>query len=177
MEETQLTELIMPEENKNKENITYQWVKGDRFGDIVIVSEKQKDNKWLYFEDGTRINPLLIGEYLLKIEKQNQKLDVNNNNSSNTKNNTTSTTEEPVNEPTIMGKMILKMSKKNVVNVPIQININIPTHDLYNMLSGGMEEDDLNEEILSVALQQIEINNLQEYIKENVSKFLTEYYS
>ena len=45
------------------------------------------------------------------------------------------------------------------------------------MLSGGMEEEDLNEEILAVALQQIEINNLQAYIKENVSQFLKEYYS
>ena len=176
MEETQLAELIMPEENNNKQNITYQWVKGERFGDIVTVSEKQKDKTWLYFEDGSRINPSLIGEFLLKIEKPNQTLSVNNNNS-HTISNTKPITQDAINEPTIMGKMILKMSKKNVVNVPIQININIPTPDLYNMLSGGMEEEDLNEEIISMALQQIEINNLQEYIKENVSKFLTEYYS
>lgn len=177
MEETQLTELSMSEQNKTKENITYQWVKGDRFGDIVTVSEKQKDNKWLYFEDGTRINPSLIDEFLLKIEKENQVLDVKNNSLSKDTNNIKPATEKSNNEPTIMGKMILKMSKKNVVNVPIQININIPTPDLYNMLSGGMEEEDLNEEVLAVALKQIEINTLQEYVKENISQFLTKYYS
>ena len=73
--------------------------------------------------------------------------------------NTTNTVEAAQPEPTVMGKMIMKMSKKNVVNVPLQININIPTPELYAMMSGGMEEEDLNEEIMAVALQQIEINN------------------
>ena len=40
-----------------------------------------------------------------------------------------------------------------------------------------MEVEDLNEEIMEVALQQIEINNLTEYLKDNISTFLKEYYS
>lgn len=76
-----------------------------------------------------------------------------------------------------MGAMILKMSKKNVVNVPVQININIPTPDLYAILGGGMEEEDLNKEITEVALSQIEIDKLQEYVKASVTDFLSEYYS
>jgi hypothetical protein len=73
--------------------------------------------------------------------------------------------------------MILKMSKKNVVNVPIQINLNIPTPQLYSMLGEGMESDDLNEEIMEVALSQIEMDKLQDYIKSNITTFLSEYYS
>ena len=73
--------------------------------------------------------------------------------------------------------MILKMSKKNVVNVPIQINLNIPTPTLYAMLGEGMEEEDLNDEITEVALSQIKIDKLQEYIKLSVTDFLSEYYS
>ena len=76
-----------------------------------------------------------------------------------------------------MGAMILKMSKKNVVNVPIQINLNIPTPQLYSMLGEGMESDDLNEEIMEVALSQIEMDKLQDYIKSNITTFLSEYYS
>jgi hypothetical protein len=76
-----------------------------------------------------------------------------------------------------MGAMILKMSKKNVVNVPIQINLNIPTPTLYTMLGEGMEEEDLNDEITEVALSQIKIDKLQEYIKLSVTDFLSEYYS
>jgi hypothetical protein len=76
-----------------------------------------------------------------------------------------------------MGKMITKMSKKNVVSVPIQINLNSPTPALHVMLSESMEDEDLNDEIMSVALSQIELDKLQDYIKENIVEFLKEYYS
>lgn len=166
----------------------YQWIKGDRFGDVVTVAADQKDNKWLYFEDGSRINPSLVSEYLMQVESPEKVLKVSEVNevpekpvealSLGTTPPVAAQVEEvAVKEPSIMGKMIMKMSKKNVVNVPLQININIPTPALYAMLSEGMEEEDLNEEIMEVALQQIEINNLAEYLKENISTFLSEYYS
>jgi hypothetical protein len=45
------------------------------------------------------------------------------------------------------------------------------------MLGEGMESDDLNEEIMEVALSQIEMDKLQDYIKSNITTFLSEYYS
>jgi len=45
------------------------------------------------------------------------------------------------------------------------------------MLSEGMEEEDLNQEIIDVALEQIDINNLQDYVKQHIETFLNEYYS
>jgi hypothetical protein len=174
-----------------KQKLMYQWIKSERFGDVVTVAEDQKDGKWLYFEDGTRINPALVQEYLMKVESEDKILKVSTNDTSlqtgpiQDQTNVVSTntsdaviTQGPtIPELSVMGKMIMKMSKKNVVNVPIQINVNIPTPALYTMLSEGMEEEDLNEEIMEVALQQIEINNLTEYLKENISSFLSEYYS
>ena len=180
-----MEDQVMAEE---KQQVMYQWIKGDDFGKVVTVAEHQKDSKWLYFEDGSRINPSLINEYLMRVENENEILQVSNDTvipqtgpaqdqTPTVATNTSTPVESHVAEPTIMGKMIMKMSKKNVVNVPVQININIPTPDLYAMLAGGMEEEDLNEEIMAVALQQIEIDNLAEYLKENISTFLSEYYS
>ena len=172
-----MEEVKMATEKQQKR---YQWTKGDRFGDIVTVAEDQQDGKWLYFEDGSRINPNLIDEFLLEVRNDREVLDVNNTQPTiqNQPEPVQPTVEKQVEtkEPSIMGKMIMKMSKKNVVNVPLQINISIPTQQLYGMLSEGMEEDDLNEEIMEVALQQIEIDNLTEYLKENISSFLSEYY-
>ena len=175
-----MEEVKMATEKQQKR---YQWTKSDRFGDIVTVAEDQQDGKWLYFEDGSRINPNLIDEFLLEVRDERDVLNVNNIQSVQ---HTVQNQVEPVQptvekqvetkEPSIMGKMIMKMSKKNVVNVPLQINISIPTQQLYAMLSEGMEEDDLNEEIMEVALQQIEIDNLTEYLKEDISSFLSEYY-
>ena len=178
-----MEEQVMAEE---KQQIMYQWIKGDRFGDVVTVAEVQPDKQWLTFDDGTRINPGLVKEYLMQVRNEREVLPVASetpqtepvqDQTPTVTTNTSSPVEPQVTEPTIMGKMIMKMSKKNVVNVPVQININIPTPDLYAMLAGGMEEEDLNEEIMAVALQQIEIDNLAEYLKENISTFLSEYYS
>lgn len=172
-----MEEVKMATEKQQKR---YQWTKGERFGDIVTVAEDQQDGKWLYFEDGSRINPNLIDEFLLEVRNDREVLDVNNTQPTvqNQPEAVQPTVQNQVEskEPSIMGKMIMKMSKKNVVNVPLQINISIPTQQLYAMLSEGMEEDDLNEEIMEVALQQIEIDNLTEYLKENISSFLSEYY-
>ena len=172
-----MEEVKMATEKQQKR---YQWTKGDRFGDIVTVAEDQQDGKWLYFDDGSRINPNLIDEFLLEVRNDREVLDVNSTQPAvqNQPEVAQPTVQQQVEtkEPSIMGKMIMKMSKKNVVNVPLQINISIPTQQLYGMLSEGMEEDDLNEEIMEVALQQILIDNLTEYLKENISSFLSEYY-
>lgn len=171
--------------------IKYQWIKGDKFGNIVEL--ESSDNDFLYFKDGSRIFKNVVSEFLEEIidgqlplpgadkaakaisGEVTTTVDSSPTITSNLTSN--SSVDSVLPEPTIMGKMITKMSKKNVVNVPIQINLNIPTQGLYAMLSEGMEAEDLNEEIMQVALQQIEINKLQEYIKTNITDFLTEYYS
>ena len=168
----------------------YQWIKGENFGDIVEV--ESSDSKFIYFTNGSKIFRQVSSEFLEKVVDGNIPLPgadkaaalINNTEAQNNQSankfepaQPIQTSETPAIEPSIMGKMIMKMSKKNVVSVPIQINLNIPTPQLYGMLSDGMEEDDLNEEIMAVALSQIEMDKLQEYIRTNVTDFLSEYYN
>ena len=40
----------------------YVWQKSERIGKIVV--EKETKDGWLYFTDGSRINPKLVGEFL-----------------------------------------------------------------------------------------------------------------
>lgn len=166
-----------------KDNIEkYQWKKGDNFGKIVTVDHK--DSKFTYFTDGSQIFNNVIGEFLEKIEndvipfpvaKSATKIEKTSHQEESTRDSNKNSIESS--QQSIMGKMITKMSKKNVVNVPIQINLNVPTPALHTMLSESMEDEDLNDEIMSVALSQIELDKLQEYIKENIVEFLKEYYS
>jgi len=189
-----------PKNSYKKENIEkmsdvqdkikqYQWIKGDNFGEVVTVASV--DSQFTNFTDGSRIYNTVLSEFLQEVIDGRLPLPGAEKLSNLINPNSTKVLEEPIKaEPsipsvansvpetgiTVVGKMIQKMSKKNVVNVPIQINLNIPTQALHTMLSEGMEEEDLNNEIMSVALHQIEFNKLQEYIKENISKFLEEYY-
>jgi len=153
----------------------YQWRKGDNFGEVVDVLNA--DEKFINFTNGERIFRTLVSEFLEPVidgvlpfpspmgvaPKENKK----------------PVTETKVVETapvSIMGKMITKMSKKNVVSVPITINLNIPTPELYSILAGGMEDEDLNEEIAAAASSQIEIEKLHVYVKENITTFLEQYY-
>ena len=180
-------------ETKN-EPVKYHWKKCDNFGKVVEV--ESTDDEFINFTDGSRIFKNVVNEFLEKVQgdklplpgadqvaaKLNSELPATGPAQDQTPTITTNTsspvvTQTEVKEPTVMGKMIMKMSKKNLVTVPVQINLNIPTPALYAMLSEGMEEEDLNEEIMAVALSQIEMDKLQEYIKTNVTDFLSEYYS
>jgi hypothetical protein len=178
----EVKEIKMTEKQEPK---TYQWIKSEYMGKVVVVSEEQPNTKFLQFTDGSRINKTLIREYLMEVPTGTKGINdleipqtrpVQDQTSTVATNTSAPVITQPlVKEPSVMGKMITKMSKKNVVTVPVQINLNIPTVDIYTMLSGGMETEDLNEEIMEVALQQIEINKLHDYIKENVAQFLQEY--
>jgi len=160
----------------------YQWKKGDNFGEVVDVLSEE--GEFVNFTNGTRIFKSVMSEFLEPVIDGNVPFPSptqigSSSNESNVQQTIKPAVQEltQAKEPSIMGKMILKMSKKNVVNIPIQINLNIPTPQLYNMLGEGMEESDLNEEITGVALSQIEMDKLQEYIKSSVTDFLSEYYS
>ena len=157
----------------------YQWKKGEDFGSIVDV--KSEEGEFVTFTNGQKIFKSVLSEFLEPVINGEIPFPGDNPLLSSKKVNITPKTviqQAPIEvEPTVLGKMILKMSKKNVVNVPIQINLNIPTPQLYLMLGEGMETEDLNQEISEVAMSQIEVNKLQEYIKANITDFLSEYYS
>lgn len=172
-----------------KKTKRYQWIKSERMGDVVEVAENQPDKKWLHFTDGSRINPSLIKEFLTEVAHDNQIMNfpdldapqtgpVQDQTPTVATNTSSPVITQPTNTPTPtpMGAMIMKMSKKNVVEVPVAMNINIPSPELYAMLAANMEDDDLKEEIMGVALAQIEINKLQEYVKEQITNFLNTYY-
>lgn len=159
----------------------YQWKKGDNFGEVVDVLSEE--GEFVNFTNGTRIFKSVLSEFLEPVIDGNVPFPApmrvgSSSNKSNVQQTPQPSVQKPTQakEPSIMGKMILKMSKKNVVNIPIQINLNIPTPQLYGMLGEGMEEQDLNEEITGVALSQIEMDKLQEYIRSSVTDFLSEYY-
>lgn len=184
---------VMSEDKKDI--LKYQWKKGERFGEVVEVSSTDSD--FINFTDGSRIFKNAVSEFLEKIQgdrlplpgaevvaaKLNGETQQTGPIQDQIPTVATSSSDTIIKQPTlakepsVMGKMIMKMSKKNLVTIPIKINLNIPTPALRVMLSEGMEEQDLNDEIMEVALSQIEMDKLQDYIKANITDYLQEYYS
>lgn len=174
-----------------QEEIYYVWSSTERVGQIVQVDHNNIDPEWINFTDNTRINPSLINEFLLpanSLQSANQiSKDLGGLGSSLAKEapvtpavieatpKAVAIAAPPVEEVNVMMEMLKKMSKKNKAEMPVLINI--PSTSVYEMLREQMdlEEADLNEQI--GLLVENQINNLQEQLREQITIFITKYYT
>lgn len=159
----------------------YQWRSGDNFGKIVEV--ESIDAEFTNFTDGTRIFNEVLPEFLeeiidgvipfpgiSQISSIAKEINV-------TENNPHVAYAEPKESP--LEQLINKLSKKNVEPFEAKINLNIPNKKVFEMLIENSDEDreELIKTIANVAVSQIEIHKLQEYLTEEVSIFINNYYN
>ena len=163
----------------------YQWKAGDDFGKIVEV--ESKDGEFTNFTDGSRIFNEVLSEFLEEIidgvipfpgadqlSGMAQGINVTQNKKSA---DTKIVRVEPKESP--LEQLVNKLSKKNVEPFEAKINLNIPNKKVFEMLIDNADEDreELIKTIAKVAVSQIEINKLQEYLTEEVSIFINNYYN
>jgi len=163
----------------------YQWKSGDDFGKIVEV--ESVDGEFTNFTDGSRIFNNVLPEFLEEVIdgvipfpgadqltsiSQGINLNVSPNNST-----PAPVKVEPKESP--LEQLINKLSKKNVEPFEAKINLNIPNKKVFEMLIDNADEDreELIKTIAKVAVSQIEIDKLQEYLTEEVSTFINNYYN
>lgn len=161
----------------------YQWKAGDNFGKIVEV--KSTDGEFTYFTDGSQIYNEVLPEFLEEIidgvipfpgidqlSGMAQGINV-------TPNTTPANTQDVTPTESPLEQLINKLSKKNVEPFEAKINLNIPNKKVFDMLIDNADEDreELIKTIAKVAVSQIEIHKLQEYLTEEVSIFINNYYN
>jgi len=166
--------------------IKYQWKKGDNFGKVVEV--KDSDGEFTYFTDGSQIFNNVLSEFLEKVEGDQlpfpgaQSL---NDIAAGIQTKQTPTKKEVVKEvqaepeKSALEELVAKLSKKNMEPFQTTINLNIPNRQIFDMLIDNADEDreNLIKTIAAVAVSQIEINKLQEYLTEQVTIFINNYYN
>jgi len=159
----------------------YQWRSGDDFGKIVEV--ESIDGEFTNFTDGSRIFNNVLSEFLEEVidgvipfpgvQEIGSIAPIINV----TPNVKEVTTAKPKESP--LEQLINKLSKKNVEPFEAKINLNIPNKKVFDMLIDNADEDreELIKTIAKVAVSQIEIHKLQEYLTEEVSIFINNYYN
>lgn len=159
----------------------YQWKAGDDFGKIVEV--ESVDGEFTNFTDGSRIFNNVLPEFLEEvidgvipfpgIQQLGSMTPVVNVTSNVQEVTPTKPKESPLEQ------LINKLSKKNVEPFEAKINLNIPNKKVFEMLIDNADEDreELIKTIAKVAVSQIEIDKLQEYLTEEVSTFINNYYN
>ena len=159
----------------------YQWRSGDDFGKIVEV--ESIDGEFTNFTDGSRIFNNVLPEFLEEVidgvipfpgvQELGSIAPVVNV----TPNVKDVAPTKPKESP--LEQLINKLSKKNVEPFEAKINLHIPNKKVFDMLIDNADEDreELIKTIAKVAVSQIEIHKLQEYLTEEVSIFINNYYN
>jgi hypothetical protein len=164
---------------EKKDIVKYQWKKGDNFGKVVEV--ESKDSEFTYFKNGSKIFTNVLPEFLDLVTDEGLPFPGAELIGTTPKKAPVKEVEKKVEvkeSSSPLGQLIKTLSAKNVESFQLSVGINLPKKEIFNMLVENSEEekDQILEEISKSAVSQIEINNLQEFLNEQITEFVTNYY-
>jgi len=164
---------------------TYQWIKGEKAGDVVksdgaIINDEGVD--FIIFTDGSRCNSNLLGDYIIEVLNDNpENLFMLNDLSPEPLRKITSN-EIPQAPPTpakptqtiapVVSPLeaLLTTSKKTEKTVKVSLKINVPPFDLIKVLAASF--DDGQDQVLSY-LQNSITPEMVENLKRQIAIELT----
>ena len=169
-----------------EEVLKFQWKKGDSFGKVVEV--EKEDDKFYHFTDGSKIFKEVSSEFLEKVIDGVLPFpgadNINIKETSSTKKSQPPVKTQPEGQAVVepqseLHGLITKLSKKHVVAFEPRLNLNVISQDMFKMLVESADEDPENliKTVTDVAISQIEINKLKEYLQEEITNFLNNYYN
>ncbi len=181
-----LLKRILKRKNNNMENIEeidveildrelkpflYKWTKGDNSGTVCEYESVFKDPTsgilWINFKGGTRINYSLLNEYMMQIDSSsivhNEPVVQTNLPIKNVMLSESKAKVPDLENPIVS---LLQKQKPNWVEVGINLKLNLPTKNLYNVLSSSF--DDAEEEIIEFVVRDLDIELIKESLRINI---------
>jgi hypothetical protein len=149
----------------------YKWTKGDNSGTVCEYESVFKDPTsgiiWINFKGGTRINYSLLNEYMMQIDSSSivQTQPVIEHQVP-VKNVMLSEGKAKIKVPDNPIVSLLEKQKPNWVEVGINLKLNLPTKNLYNVLISSF--DDAEEEIIEFVVKDLDIEIIKESLRINI---------
>lgn len=161
----------------------FQWLKGDQMGNIEKFKAIEKDEStgliFISFRSGGRMNVELVQEYMDVFPSQN--IDFNSmasspvsqpvqqlpENSTQIKKKPNSVSSVQLSESPIYS--LLKKQKTNWVNVNITLKLNLPSKNLYGVLTNSFEEAD--REIINFVTEGIDIEDIKSALGDSILSY------
>ena len=166
-----IEEIDIEHLDKELRPFVYKWTKGDNDGEICEYEDLFKDPTsgiiWINFKGGSRINYLLLNDFMLQIEpsaikeeaiEQLANLPMRNVMLSDNKSKVT-LPDNPI-------VSLLQKQKTNWVEVGINLKLNLPTKNLYNVLTSSFE--DAEEEIIEFVVRDLDIELIKDSLRINI---------
>ena len=157
--------------DKELRPFVYKWTKGDNDGEICEYEDLFKDPTsgiiWINFKGGSRINYLLLNDFMLQIEPSAVKEGaIEQLASLPMRNVMLSDNKAKVTLPDNPIVSLLQKQKPNWVEVGINLKLNLPTKNLYNVLTSSFE--DAEEEIIEFVVRDLDIELIKDSLRINI---------
>ena len=170
------------EEIRDKfKSMEFQWIKGEYLSGAEYYKNAVSNNNDIFieFSSGRRINMDLLDEYLVYFPAQPkipqpQQSTINQTQIKKDSSVTSIVYDDQLkiyNEDSPIYKL-LKKQKKNLVEISIKIKLNLPSKELYGVLSTSFEDAD--KEIIEFVLDGVDIDDIKASLAQSIR---SNYYS
>jgi hypothetical protein len=174
------TEIDLEQLDSELKYFVYKWTKGENSGTVCeydkVFKEPTTGTIWINFKDGSRINYILLDEFMLRLEpsqlQQNKALPaspVYNTPTSPGRNvmlsEETRSIQYTESNPIVS---LLEKQKPNWIEVGIKLKLNLPTKSLYSVLSGSF--DDAEEEIIEFVVKDLDIELVKQSLRNQIKE-------
>ena len=159
--------------DKDLKPFLYKWTKGENTGSVCEYDSVFKDPTsgiiWINFKGGTRINYSLLNEYMMQIDSASivhSEVVENPQINSPLRNVMLAETKAKVKSMENPIVSLLEKQKPNWVEVGINLKLNLPTKNLYGVLTSSFE--DAEEEIIEFVVRDLDIEIIKESLRINI---------
>lgn len=181
-----LQEIDLEMLDKELKPFFYKWTKGDNNGQVCEYESLFKDPAsgiiWINFKGGTRINYNVMSEYMIEIDPIPQNNSTNQLQPITKAQNSRIPVQDQFPVKNVMladnrdSKVIdenpivslLQKQKPNWVEVGIKLKLNLPTKNLYNVLTSSFE--DAENEIIEFVVNDLDLEIIKESLRINIKE-------
>ena len=163
------------------QELTLQWVKGDKIGNIEKVSSQ--DNEWTIFQSGSRISTGLIHEFMIPIEGEPLSFDPTQPvlegptgsvgpgpHPAGISESAKSAKENPIKT------LFNKQKKTDKVDLKLSFSINVPAKDIFDIISMTFDEEEVITELDSFISNQIDPSILKDTLRTSIEELIINRY-
>ena len=172
-------------ENLDKElsAFLYKWTKGENNGQLCqyenVFKEATSGIIWINFKGGSRINYELLNDYMIQVDKQevsntpvsitraslHERIPSGNGPVRNVQLAETFQSKTQEENPIVS---LLQKQKPNWVEVGIKLKLNLPTKNLYGVLTTSFE--DAENEIIEFVVNDLDLEIIKDSLRINIKE-------
>jgi len=163
---------------EKKEKQHWQWIKGDDSGMVVTI--KEEDDQWIYFNEGGRVSKDLKSEYLQELDSDIAGEYVQTKSSGidplNVGGSPDTNISIPPKESSPIRLLLDKQKKLDKIPLSISFKVNAPKLGIMSILENSFDLNELNQELEKFMEDQIDTEEIIRTVKDSIKILIEERY-